>query len=802
MLLRQLLMPLLAATVLADYAVLENWSEFCEFGFDCEIPGITCHGDVKIPISCEIACNETPECVGYEVMDFFCLLYSEVPSKGVAEDACHQNSRTFVKTFSDYTQLTDWNELCARGDGACDASGLTCSDQPSEDDCRASCDENEGCAAWSYFNDFCATASYYPEAINSELADCHSGATWFLKNSFQDPKSAFSQHNVNAFCELGSNCEAAGVHCFPDIASVYMCQEFAVEKEAGGYQIGQLDEKDICVVFNERPSSEAAECPEGRTYIRIPDPDEDFTQLAEWSEYCARGKAACENGATCSEQSHEPECRVQCLHDDSCRAWEYLSEMQLCVLFHYVPIKMPSDDSCHSESTVHVSVKQPQMDDMFVLTPEFSAFCLSFYDCGERGINCVDVSSSYDCRLLAGEENAQGYEISDGICVLFSFRPRLDPETTPSVCTTPDQETYINYRPTFPPAVPEPTTAPCDCKVISTCLFVNSNEQNLASKKARLISALDRASDIHKQCCVSFSLHTGVVHELNYSNISIGNGGLKLGDILLPDGTVPAKKVGDDTIIVNPATGKRVGNLEFSDILYAIQSQGKQLCPDVVTPRADACKRLRVFGFEDFANITKLGLGLRPGRAVIISFTQNTLGTTLAHEAGHNLGLRHTEEEPASAENADPNNVMHEESVSTGSPTRLSTYLSRATLSERQCTAERAKIEPLGLCHTTLAGRQCPNTTWDGIREDIRRLDEEHQRNLTAIDAAVAERSRQLNQNITDAKKKLEEVKEELKKAGAPNHHEYEKNKKATSKAPGRTACPREEDPWIGQRLR
>ena len=766
--------------VTAEYEPQDDWSEFCSLDFNCEVPGVWCYNEVEHESDCRSVCTELGnECKGYEIIKTLCLLYSYPPTSGTDTSAmCHEGRITYSKQHSQFTQILNWNEACARGGDACESDGMGCCDVETEDQCREYCIQTESCASWSFVDEICTTTTYLPEVVNSHKDDCHDGAIWYSKIDFKNPDDTYLVvESTDAFCEIGYNCKAEGVLCIEDVSSIYYCRAIAAEMNAGGYQIGQSDCGDVCVIFDKNPSEDSIECEHGVTYVKRPKFDEEFEKIENWSEFCSRGNP-CDNGASCSKQSHIEECHIQCLNDNNCQAWEYISDSTLCVVYYYVPISILPEDECHQGSTVFVQRDASYADDTFIHTPQFSAFCLFHYDCEESGITCNEVQSIYDCRTLASNHNSQGYEVVDGICIQFNSRPRLDPETTPSVCTTPEQETYINYRPTNPPAIPEPTTAPCDCKIIETCMFVNSNERNLAAKKAKLVSALDRASDIHKQCCVSFKLHTGRVHELNYSTIPVGKNGKTLGDILLPDGTVPSKKVGTETILVDPA-GNQIGDLEFSDILYAVQTMGKQLCPDVTTPRDKACKRLRVFAFEEFAGTSKLGLGLRPGRTIIIELNQHTLGTTLAHEAGHNLGLKHTEDDPGSDENADPNNIMHEESITSGNPTRLSTYEGRATLSERQCEAERAKIDDLDLCHTTLLRQQCPNTTWDAIREEIRRVDEQHQRNLTAINNTISELKRQLNKNITNGNKRLKEVNKALKRVGAPSHKQYNMTKEA-----------------------
>ena len=354
----------------------------------------------------------------------------------------------------------------------------------------------------------------------------------------------------------------------------------------------------------------------------------------------------------------------------------------------------------------------------------------------------------------------------------FQFEVPEDPDDPPPhdapLADAPHESPADNSPLELTPGEMTPTvtlTLECDCLEVEVCLFVMKGQRNINKNKNRMTSALTRASDLLRHCCISFKLSGGKVHTLDYDKIEIGSNGKTIKDLLGPRGQLRLKNVGESTHIVDK-DGNQIEDFDLDTVLRAIRGAGQALCGDDMKEGKTTCKRLRSFGFDRFVGTNTVGYGSRPGETTYLDLSSDAMGSTMAHEFCHNFGLKHTEDDPTSDENGDPNNLMH--GSHTGEAPGRGALESKSSLSGEQCKAARKVIEDAKppYCHTRRKNEQCPSTIWDEIRDEFSDKDLDHKNRLKDIDDKNAKKIADKREKIKALKARIKKIEEFLKTKG------------------------------------
>lgn len=305
------------------------------------------------------------------------------------------------------------------------------------------------------------------------------------------------------------------------------------------------------------------------------------------------------------------------------------------------------------------------------------------------------------------------------------------------------------------------------CKAIKMCVFIMKGTDE--AKKSRIKQTVERANDIWKQPCISFEADYKVIvpkaimfpsrkdddgNEIKVTlETLLVNGGLKIG-----------KPLGKDSGEILDATGKGTG-VTADDVLDALNKEAEKQCPK----DSNGKRPLRAFPINgiDSASLSGLGYEGKDESGAITcdsghfwNACADQAGTTLAHEIGHNLGLRHPKKgTPEDVED----NVAQEEPVSRKS-SQCEYYTEKPSFTEAQEKCACAVIEK---CYQ-FEQKPCPTTRWDKVRCDLEPIKEKYGPLLEKLNGEV---NRLLDENEAllnerdECRKLLQPSKDALKKA-------------------------------------
>ena len=277
-------------------------------------------------------------------------------------------------------------------------------------------------------------------------------------------------------------------------------------------------------------------------------------------------------------------------------------------------------------------------------------------------------------------------------------------------------------------------------------------QRNIAAKKRQMLASIARASDIFRPCCIAFRAVGGKVNTLDYTTIDMGHG-MTLRQVLGPQGQLRVAPQTTGPHIIVDAAGQQIKDFTMDTVLARLFGQGNTQCADVTGE--GSCRNMRVFAFDEITTDVA-GYGTFDGHTSYLDLsTVAGMGSTLAHELGHNLGLEHHGED---------NNVMDESTVLPNQIGR-DELTGRLEVTEEQCTAARtaATREARPYCHEEQEG-PCPETVYDRARacfaaadaalaEELRRIDAACDAEAAALRARIAALTARINRGEAQMKR-------------------------------------------------
>eukprot|EP01060_Flectonema_neradi_P011636 TRINITY_DN18683_c0_g1_i1.p1 TRINITY_DN18683_c0_g1~~TRINITY_DN18683_c0_g1_i1.p1 ORF type:complete len:525 (+),score=129.72 TRINITY_DN18683_c0_g1_i1:49-1623(+) len=306
----------------------------------------------------------------------------------------------------------------------------------------------------------------------------------------------------------------------------------------------------------------------------------------------------------------------------------------------------------------------------------------------------------------------------------------------------------------------------CDCLELDVCMFVMKGQPKIALKKAQLAASVSRASDIFHDCCIAFKLATGKVHTLDYKDIPIGKNGKSVHDILDNKKRLRINRTLQNKRIIVDRKNNQIEDFELGDVLDAMKKKGQEVCPDGKQD-GKACRNIRIFGFPKFGGSAgTVGFGTIGGYDTLVDLSNPALGSTVAHEIGHNLRLDHPAD--GSDEKKDKNNLMQPSDADAPGATTIDPYVNKQALTPAQCKIAETRIKDANpqYCHTVHKEQQCPETFWEELRDDCSDLKKKRDDAIEAIKARYAPLIAAKEALIPPIKKQIKDIEDDLKKNG------------------------------------